>query len=181
MRSAECGIQPRGAASLEEIEGAHDVGVDEVAGASDGTVHVRLGCQVHHMSDLVALHDFEDGGLVAEIDFFEMVFGMAADLFKVDQMSGIGEAIQIDQPLDFRPVDDVMDDIGADEARTAGDEKVHICISVFSDAGCHLVFFSIWPWSEVVPVRWPAPRRSNADRVWFGGLRQRQNCAEAGL
>ena len=37
------------------------------------------------------------------------------------EMPGISEAIEIDEPLDFRAINDMMDEIGADEARAAGD------------------------------------------------------------
>src|ERR1017187_983058 len=41
-------------------------------------------------------------------------------------MAGVSEAIQIDQPLDLGPPDDVVNQIRANETRAACDEKIHI-------------------------------------------------------
>src|ERR1051325_5059857 len=102
---------PESAAGFEEVEGADDVGVDEIAGAGDRAVHVRFGGEMHDVSDRVALDDFEDGGFIAEVDLFESVFRMLRNFFQVHQMTGVGEAIEVDEPLDVRIVDDVMDDV----------------------------------------------------------------------
>jgi hypothetical protein len=50
---------------------------------------------------------------------------MAGNLFEIGEMTGVSEAIQIDEPRDFGPLDDVMNQIRSDEARAAGDEKIH--------------------------------------------------------
>jgi hypothetical protein len=81
---------------------------------------------VHDVRDFVLLDDAQNGGFVAQIHFFKNVFGMARNFFQIFQMAGISKAIQIDQPRDFRPVNDVMDQVRADEARAAGDKQIHI-------------------------------------------------------
>jgi hypothetical protein len=40
-------------------------------------------------------------------------------------MPGVGQAIQIHQPRNLRTVNDVLDHIGPDKPRTAGDQQVH--------------------------------------------------------
>ena len=40
-------------------------------------------------------------------------------------MAGVGEAIEIDEFADARIVNDMMDEVGADEARAAGDKQIH--------------------------------------------------------
>ena len=57
--------------------------------------------------------------------FSKTYLGWRLTLVQVAEVTGVGEAIEVDQPLDLRPVDDVMDEIGADEAGAAGDEEVH--------------------------------------------------------
>ena len=99
--------------------------MDEIAGAGDGPVHVGFGRQVHHVRDGMLSDAVQHGGFVAQIDLFKDVFGIAVETFQIDQVAGIGQAIEVDEPVDFRPVDDLMNDIGADEPRAAGDEEVH--------------------------------------------------------
>ncbi len=53
---------------------------------------------------------------------------MPGNLLQIFQMPGVGQAIQIDQLRDFRPVNDVVDQVRADKARAAGDEQIHILI-----------------------------------------------------
>ena len=72
------------------------------------------------------LDHVEHGRLVPQIHFLEDVFRMAADLLEVGQMPGVGEAVQVDQPLDLGPVDDVLDQVGADEAGAAGNQSSFI-------------------------------------------------------
>ena len=81
--------------------------------------------EMHHVSDLVFFHDLDDARFVAQIHFFESVFGMACEFFQVNEMAGVGKAIEIDEPFDFGPVDYMMDNIRADKTGAAGDEQIH--------------------------------------------------------
>src|SRR5208282_2334001 len=45
--------------------------------------------------------------------------------FQIFQVPGISETIEIDEFGDLRTVNDVMDEIGADEAGTASNEQFH--------------------------------------------------------
>ncbi len=47
---------------------------------------------------------------------------MMGDGFEVFQMAGVGQAVEVGQEADFGLVDDMVDEIRADEARPAGDE-----------------------------------------------------------
>jgi hypothetical protein len=123
LRIADCGlrIEPETAAGFQKVEGADDVGLDEIAGAGDGAVNVGFGGEMQNMGDAVFLDQREDGGLVAKVGFFEGVFGMMGDAFEILQMARVRQAIQIDQTPDFRAVNDVMDEVGADETGAASD------------------------------------------------------------
>jgi hypothetical protein len=66
---------------------------------------------MHDVRDGVLLDDAQHGGLVAKVHLFKNVFGMARNFLQIFQMAGIGEAIQVDQPRDFRPVNDVMNHV----------------------------------------------------------------------
>ncbi len=104
------------------MEGAEDVGGDEIARAGDGAVHVRFRRQVHDVGDGVLFDDPQHGGLVAQVHLLKDIFRVGGNRFQVFQMPGIGQAIEIDEPGDLGAVDDVVDQVGADEARAAGDE-----------------------------------------------------------
>ena len=71
---------------------------------------------MHDVRDDVFLNDFDDGGLVAQIHFLKSVFRMAGNLGEVFEMTGVSQAIEIDESLHLRPVDDVLEDIRADES-----------------------------------------------------------------
>ena len=119
--------KPGGAAGFEEVEGAVDVGGDEVAGAGDAAIDVGLCGEVHDVGDVMLADDAEDFVLVPQIDFFENVARMdVMNAGEVFEMAGIGEAVEIDEPGDLRPVDDVANEIGADESGAACDQKVHV-------------------------------------------------------
>ena len=63
----------------------------------------------------------EHGALVAQVHLLEDILGVPGDAFEVLQPPGVGQAVEIDQLADLRPVNDVMDEIGADEAGPASD------------------------------------------------------------
>ena len=94
---------------------------NEIARPGDGTVHMRFRRQVHDVGDGVLLHDPQRRRLVAQIHLFKNVFRMLGNFFQIRQMARVSQAIQIDQLADARIVNDVMDEIRADEARAAGD------------------------------------------------------------
>jgi hypothetical protein len=116
--------EPEKATGFEQVESANDVGLDEVAGAADRTVHVRFSRQMENVRDAVFLEDAENRRFIAQVHFFKGILGMLFDGLKVRKMAGVGQAIQIDQSLNFGPVNNVMNEIRADEARAAGDEEV---------------------------------------------------------
>ena len=95
--------------------------MDEVAGAFDGAVHVRLGGEVQNVGDGMVANDAGDDLLIAEVHLLEAVFlilGNGGDIF---QTPGVGEAVEVDDVCDFGLADDVFKHMGADEAATAGD------------------------------------------------------------
>ena len=116
-----------GAAGLQEVEGAVDVGGDEVAGAGDAAVHMTFSGEMHDVGDVMLADDAEDLVFVPQIDLLKEVTRMdTVDAREVFEMAGVGEAVEIDELRDLGLVDDMTDEIGADEARAAGDQKIHI-------------------------------------------------------
>ncbi len=132
IRGGRRRTNPEFPASFEKIEGANDIRRDEVAGAGDGAVDVRLRSEMHDVGNLMPTKDFADGVLIAKIDLFKDVFGMRFGLFEVGEMTGVGKTVEIHQPSYIRLVDYVLDNIAADETGTACKKKVHVAISLKS-------------------------------------------------
>src|SRR4051812_21800764 len=86
---------PRPTTSFEEVKGADDVRLNEIARACDRTIHVRFGRQVQDMRNRVALEQLQQGWLIAQIDFLEGIFGMLLDRSEILEMAGVSEAIEI--------------------------------------------------------------------------------------
>ena len=117
--------RPRRAAGFEQMKRADDVRVDEIARPGDGTVHMRFGGEMQDVGDGVLFDDAPHGGLVAQINALENIFGMTRDRFDVGGVASVSEAVQVDQARDLRALDDLMDDVRADEAGAAGEQEVH--------------------------------------------------------
>src|SRR4051794_19851045 len=89
---------PHRATGLEQMKRAHEVRVNEGGRTRDRSVDVALRGQVEHMRDFALAHHQLDIGTVAQIDFLEAIFRMAAHAAKVIWISRVGEAIKIDEP-----------------------------------------------------------------------------------
>ena len=112
MLDAECGIEPMSAAGFEEVEGSVDVGGDEVSGAGDATINVRLGGEVHDVGDVMLADDAKDFCFVAKVNLLEDIAWVnAMDAIEIFEMTGIGEAIEIDELRDPRLVNDLPNEI----------------------------------------------------------------------
>ena len=114
------------------MEGANDIRLNEVARARDRAVHMRFGGQVHDVRDGVAFDHIQNGGFVAQINLFKDVFRMRGDTRKVLEPPGVCQAIQVDQPSDLGPVNDVMDEIRADKTGSASDKQIHVSVWFFA-------------------------------------------------
>jgi len=118
-------IQPGMAAGFEEVEGADDVRLDEITRPCNRAIHVRFSRQVQDVRDAMLLYDSQHLRLISQIDLFENVLRMTRHRLKIRQMSGIGQAIEIDQRFDLRTADDVLDEVRPDEPGAAGDKEFH--------------------------------------------------------
>ena len=65
---------PERATRLQQIECADNVRADEIAWPGDGTIHMRLRCEVHDMRDAVLFHDADHRCLIAQIHLLKNVF-----------------------------------------------------------------------------------------------------------
>ena len=111
---------PEAAAGFQQVERAHDVGGDEIARPRDGPIHVRFRREMHDVRNGVFLDHLERCRLVPQVHFLQDVFWMTRDLFQVLQPARVSQAVQVDELRDPRIVNDMMNQVGANEACTAG-------------------------------------------------------------
>jgi len=76
-----------------------------------------LGRQVHDMGDRVTLDDFEGRGFVAQVHLFKGCTWDVSNTGKVFEAPRVREAIEVYEFGDLGAVNDVADEIGADENR----------------------------------------------------------------
>ena len=107
------------AAGLDERVGALDVGLEERARVGDGVVVVGLGGVVDHGVGLG--HEAIDQVGVADVahDELDAVGGQAGDVLGV---AGVGQLVEHGHVDAGVLVHDVVDEVGTDEAATAGDD-----------------------------------------------------------
>jgi hypothetical protein len=79
-----------------------------------------------------------DLSFVSEINSRKKILRMFGNLFQIYQVAGICQAVQIDQLAHFRPFNDVLDDIRADETRATRYKQIHADrLAVNRVSGCH--------------------------------------------
>ncbi len=108
--------------SLEEREGAHDVGLSEGEGVLDAAVHVALSGKVDNAVDMLALHEGVDGVKIANVGTDEGVVGLILDVLQVGEVAGVCQFVDIDDVILGVFVHEKTDDVAADEARSASDD-----------------------------------------------------------
>ena len=94
-------VLPRGTGRLKEIEGPHDVCLEEVARVDDRSVDVALRRQVDDGIRGVAVEDGSHRGAIPDIGAFECVAFRAEPLCDVGeafQIAGVGQRIEIHNP-----------------------------------------------------------------------------------
>ena len=98
---------------------AQDVGSNEGAGIVDTAVDVALGGKIDDSGDSAANRD-PDRLSVADVPFDEAVTRIALDLFEVCQVTRVSEQIEIDNARVGIGLQQIANEIAADEAATAG-------------------------------------------------------------
>ena len=125
MCTTRCDIVPQ--RRLEHLLGAQHVGLDEVGGADDRPVDVRLGGEVDQ--DVVAGQRGVEVGRRADVAAHEAVPGAVGDRRQVGQVAGVGQLVEHrDLGAGERRVgvrQQLADVVRADEAGSAGDEHTH--------------------------------------------------------
>ena len=93
---------------------------------------MAFGGQVDHSVDIVLAEHFADGVVVADVGLDEGVVRSIFDVSQVGQIAGIGQFIEIDDPIVGIFVYEEPHHMRADESGAAGNEDVAFHVFVFS-------------------------------------------------
>jgi len=115
---------PIGTHRFEQVEGAHDVRLDEIAGAMDGAIHMGLGGEIQHGTRLFFSQQRIDRCAIADIGLHEAVIRIAGDRFERLQIACIGQFVDVDDLL-VRLPQPIQYEVAADKAGTAGHDNCH--------------------------------------------------------
>ena len=111
------------ARGIEQHHGAVDVGVQERLGIVDAAIDVGLGGEVDHRGHVA--HDGIDHHAVGDVAAHEAVARMRGNVGKVLQIAGIRQGVEVDDVILRMMLQDVADEVRADEAGAAGDQDLH--------------------------------------------------------
>ena len=106
---------PVGAHRFEQVEGADHVGLDEIFGAVDRSVHMAFGGEVDHGARPVLRQQPLHQRTVADVALHEDVTGVAAQAGQILGIAGVGELVEIDHRL-LRLLHPVQHEICTNEA-----------------------------------------------------------------
>ena len=71
---------------------------------------------MHDVGDVMLFDDLRDGSLISQVDLFEEVFGILRDGVEVGEIACVGQAVEVDQSTDIGLIDDVVQQVRADES-----------------------------------------------------------------
>jgi hypothetical protein len=146
MQETEAGLLLRAelaeviAHAFEQAECADDVGRDEIVGAVDRAVDMRLRREVDNRARPCAQQQRPHEVDIADVALHEAVAWIVFQLGQIGEAAGIGQLVQRDDRRAFR-LAPVPDKIRADESRAAGDEDGRQIFSLGSFR-CHVGSFS---------------------------------------
>ena len=112
------------AGGLQQAEGAHHIGAGEGEGILDGAIHVALCGKVDDAIDIVLLHNGAHAVEVADIGLNKGVVRLVLDILEVGEVAGVSQGVEVNDFVLGVLVDKEADDVGTDEAGTAGNQDV---------------------------------------------------------
>src|ERR1700693_998039 len=116
-------LNPDFSSDLEQNEGTCDIGFNRGCWLVDTAIHVRLGRKVNH--DVAAAHSRFHRDGIADIPFNKPIVRILRDRFEVSEISGVGQLVIIKGRVVLAESQDMVNEIGADEARAARYENLH--------------------------------------------------------
>ena len=116
--------RPIGPHRFQQLKSADHIGLNEIHGAMDRAVYMRLGGEMQHSTWLVGGQQLADQCGVANIALHKMVSAVTGQGVQVAQIACVGELIKVDQHFIVLRQPSV-DKIAADETGTAGHQNGH--------------------------------------------------------
>ena len=107
---------------FEECVRSENVRANKYGGMIDGTVDVRLGGKMNDRVD--AFHGAMNDFWIRDVSVDEGIAGFI-NPFQILKIPCIGEGIKIDDFVFGMSVQPVSDEVGSDEAGTAGNQEFH--------------------------------------------------------
>ena len=118
-----CGLQQR--------QRPHHVGPREGERIADRAVDVAFGREVDHPVDVVSGEQRAHGLVVADVAFDERVVRTVLDVPQVREIAGVGQAVEVYDPVVGVFPDEQPHDVRADESGAAGDQDIAFHVRLF--------------------------------------------------
>ena len=113
------------AAAFQKHLCTHHIGAYKDARIGDGAVHVAFGREVDHDIGLFLLKEPVHGFGVGDVGAHEAKARVLHDGSQRLHVAGVGQLVQADDAVLGMMAQQIIDKIGADKARAAGDDDVH--------------------------------------------------------
>jgi hypothetical protein len=111
-----------GATDIDHSPGALDICTHERRSVFDAPVNVAFGSEVNYG---VALFRSFGHGSIRYVQTDELHSRVLQRPFQVAQITGIGELVEYNDPVRRVILQNLMNEIGADESSSSGDENAH--------------------------------------------------------
>ena len=112
---------PVGAGCLKEVEGADDVGLDELGRSMDRAIHMGLGGKIDDGTGSVLGEQFGNEFGIPYVTAHEGMPWITINGDKVLQIAGVGQLIEINDGI-LPERDPIENKVGTNESGAAGDE-----------------------------------------------------------
>ena len=119
----------------EEGVCAEHVGLEEWARVSNAAVNVCFRCEIDDRVNALG-HEVVGERVVADVAMHEGMAVVAFQLGEVFEVSGIREIVEVDDADIVACTREMQDEVGADEAASAGDEDGFQCSIPLCDGHC---------------------------------------------
>lgn len=136
--------EPHRSCSLEQRVCPDDVGVDERVWAGDRSIDVTLGGEVEHGANLMLTQKTLAQSAIANVavdEFKSRRITRAFDAIEVGAIARISERVEYDNLARLPRGEALLNKVGADESRAAGDKNGLVMVHVIRACRCSARWF----------------------------------------
>ena len=109
---------------LQQGKGSHDVCTRKSERILDAAIHMAFGRQVDNTVHMVLLHQFANLLEIADVRLDKRIVRLIFDVFQVCQVSGVGQFVQVDDPIIRIFVYKQPHYMRSDESGSAGNDDI---------------------------------------------------------